>query len=338
MSLVYLACLALFVAVTTWFLVSRLIGLLNAHGIVDRPNDRTLHLGEVPRGGGLVIVFCLLISIFYAAFSSTRAAFFLSLAALTLGWAALSWVDDKHDLSARKRLVIQVFFCILTVAAFGWVDQVDGFGLGYLGAPVSVVGVLWMANLYNFMDGMDGLAGAQTVVASSTLSFWFYICGDTPLALICLVLAASAYGFVLHNWSPAKIFMGDVGSITIGGFFGTLIIIGSVRHDISVLSFICLFAVFIVDASFTIIRRAVKREKIWQPHRQHFYQRLATAGYSHSYIALAATILMLFSSVMATLSVAYHDMIEVSILGVSASLLIVILLVVWLEKRAQGSN
>ena len=188
------------------------------------------------------------------------------------------------------------------------------------------------------MDGLDGLAGAQTVIASSTLSFWFFISGDAPLALVCLVLAASSYGFILHNWSPAKIFMGDVGSITIGAFFGTLIIIGSTRHGISVLSFINLFAVFIVDASYTIIRRAIKREKIWVAHNQHFYQRLAKAGYSHSYIAIAAAILMILCSVLATLSVAYHDMIGLSILGVTSSLLIAILLIIWLEKKSKQQS
>ncbi len=329
-----LALIFVVIATLSWWLVARLIKILIVRDIVDRPNHRTLHQGAVPRGGGLVIVLALVLALMCVAVTSLRPVFFLSLTFLVLAWAALSWWDDKHDLSPRYRLAVQLILCCLTVSGFGWVDQIYGFQLGIVGAFISLIGVLWMANLYNFMDGLDGLAAAQTIIASSTLSFWFYISGDASLAIVCLVLAAASYGFILHNWSPATIFMGDVGSITIGAFFGILIIVGSVWHDISVLSFISLFAVFIVDSSFTIVRRALRREKIWLPHRQHFYQRLASAGYSHSYIALAAIILMILCSLLATLSVAYHDTIEFSVLGVLISLIAAIFAVIQLERRA----
>jgi len=332
--LLQLGCLFGLLALISWLLIARLTVILRDRNIMDRPDHRTLHIGAVPRGGGLVIISALILALLIAAFSSGRTLFFACLALLVLGWAALSWSDDKYGLSPRKRLLIQILLCFSTVAAFGWVDQVFGVNIGLIGVIVSLIGVLWMANLYNFMDGIDGLAAAQTIVASTTLGFWFYMAGDTPMALVCLTLAAASYGFILHNWCPAKIFMGDVGSISIGAFFGTLIIIGTNRHEISVLNFLGLFAVFVLDSSLTIIRRCIKGEKIWLPHRQHYYQRLATAGYSHSQIAISAIILMIICSLLATLSVAYHDMIVFSILGILITLIATLILVVWLEKQA----
>jgi Fuc2NAc and GlcNAc transferase len=321
------------VAVLSWWALGYLIKVLVRKEIVDVPNERTLHQGAIPRGGGLVIVAALLAGLLLCTFFSGQFLFFGTLTLLMLAWATLSWVDDNRDLSPHLRLLIQLCLSAITIIAFGWVDSLLGIELAWLGVVLSLLGLVWMANLYNFMDGMDGLAGSQGVVASITLSFWFYISGATYLALLCLILSASSYGFVLRNWRPAQIFMGDVGSITLGAFFGTLIIIGVSRYDMSVLSFVSLFAVFIVDASVTILRRASKGEKIWLPHRQHYYQRLATAGYDHSKIVLAAVCLMVLCSVLATIGMAYHDMIMVSTISICVLLAAVLGVIHFLEKR-----
>lgn len=328
---------ALAVGLVSWYSLGVLIGFLVRKDIVDRPNDRTLHQGVIPRGGGLVIIATLLTGLALVAFVSGQFLFFSSLFLLMLAWASLSWYDDKHDLSARFRFLIQLVLSLITVLAFGWVDRVSSFELMWLGPVVSLIGLVWMANLYNFMDGLDGLAGSQSIIACLSLGFWFYISGAPFLGGICLLVAASSYGFVLRNWSPAQIFMGDVGSITLGAFFGTLIIIGVSRYNLPVLSFVALFAVFIVDATVTIVLRAFRREKIWLPHRQHFYQRLANAGYSHSSIALGALVLMVLCSLLATIGIAYHDMMTTSIFGTFVLILAAIALVLFLEKRA-GNN
>lgn len=321
------------VAGLSWWSLGYLIKMLVRKEIVDRPNERTLHQGVVPRGGGLVIVAALLLGLLLCTFFSGQSLFFGTLTLLMFSWATLSWVDDNRDLSPRLRLFIQLFLATITILAFGWVENILSIKLAWFGLALSLVGIVWMANLYNFMDGIDGLAGSQSVVASITLSFWFYISGASFLALLCLVLSASSYGFVLRNWRPAQIFMGDVGSITLGAFFGTLIIIGVSRYDMSVLSFVSLFAVFIVDASVTILRRASRGEKIWLPHRQHYYQRLATAGYDHSKIVLAAVCLMVLCSVLATIGMAYHDMIVVSTMSTCVLLVVVLGVVHFLVKR-----
>lgn len=317
----------------SWFAVGRLIDRLVAQDIVDRPNDRTLHQGVIPRGGGLVIVACLLLIVVAMAVLSDRPQIFSCLASLILAWASLSWWDDKADLSARFRFLVQLSICVLTVWALGWVTDVFAFNLLWLGPVVSVIGLLWMANLYNFMDGLDGFAASQTIIASTSLAFWFFVLGDTELSIVCVVLAAAAYGFLLWNWSPAKIFMGDVGSVTIGAFFGTLFIVGVTRYDLSITSFLALFGVFITDATITILVRAFRREKIWLPHRQHFYQRLANAGYAHSKIALGGIVLMSICSVFATLGVIYRDMIAYSLIATVLMLAGTAVLVVFLESR-----
>jgi Fuc2NAc and GlcNAc transferase len=322
------------VVLLSWFAIGRLINGLITRNIVDLPNDRTLHAGAIPRGGGLVIIASLLIVLIVMSIISNRPQFFAVLALTVFAWASLSWCDDKADLTPRFRLIVQLAICLFSVFAFGWVNQVLGLPLSWLGPVLSVIGVLWMANLYNFMDGLDGLAASQTIVASITMASWFFMHADWQLALVCVVVAASSYGFLLWNWSPAKIFLGDVGSITIGGFFGTLFIIAATRHGLSILSFFGLFGVFIADATVTIIMRALRGEKIWLPHRQHFYQRLANHGYAHSKIALASIILMLICSVFATLGVLYHDMIGLSLVAIILTLAMSAVLVIYIEKSA----
>ena len=322
----------------SWWLLGRLITVLIKKEIVDHPNARTLHKGVVPRGGGLVIVGGLLLGLLCITLISGKPLFYGAFTALMLAWASLSWLDDRNNLSPRLRFLTQLGIALITLVCFGWVDHVQAVNLAWFGPLLSLVGLVWMANLYNFMDGMDGLAGSQSVIAAVTLTFWFYISGAPYLAAVCLLVSACSYGFLLRNWNPAQIFMGDVGSITLGAFFGTLIIIGVSYYNLSVLSFVSLFAVFIVDATVTIILRACRGEKVWLPHRQHFYQRLANAGYGHSNIVLAAIVLMILCSLLATFGMAYHDKIMVSIVSVIVLIFIAIILVVLLEKKANKAN
>lgn len=329
---------ALASVITSWLSVQRLIGYLKRSDIVDRPNDRTLHQGAIPRGGGLVIVTHVLVALIIAGLASERYAMFGSVFILTSMWAALSWWDDRYDLSPRLRFTAQIAFAVLTVMAFGWVSVAYiGFGIwlnfAWFGALCTVFGVLWMANLYNFMDGMDGLAASQTIIGAITLGFWFWQLGDIWFAFVCAVLAASCYGFLLWNWHPAKIFMGDVGSITIGALFATLLIIMVTRYDIPAVSLVLLFGLFIVDSSATLIRRMVRREPFWLPHRSHYYQRLAAVGIPHNRIVLGATLIMLLCSLNATLCVLYRDMIGLAIVAELALLFSAAAAVVWLEFR-----
>jgi len=266
---------------------------------------------------------------------------FIGLALVVVCWGGLSWRDDKHDLTPKIRFITQLCFSILTLLAFGWITEVQltsqiWIPLSWFGALITLVGVLWVANLYNFMDGMDGLAASQTIIAGTTLGFWFWQAGDVALALVCGVLAAASYGFLFWNWQPAKIFMGDVGSVTIGAFFATLVIIGVNRYQFPVISCGVLFAVFAGDASITLLHRMLRREKFWLAHRRHYYQRLAALGFEHKKIVIAAIVLMLLCSLIASASVLYRDIVGLAMLMAIALLLAVMSFVVFLEKSQQN--
>jgi Fuc2NAc and GlcNAc transferase len=265
---------------------------------------------------------------------------FGALAITMIAWASVSWSDDRIGLGAGIRLIWQSLFAVLMIMAFGYVDAVlyahnQWLSLSWFGALLTFFGILWLANLYNFMDGMDGLAASQTIVAALTFAIWFWQYGDQSIALICLVLASSCYGFLLWNWHPAKIFMGDVGSITIGALFATVMIIGATRYDFTIVSSILLFGVFVADASVTLLRRLVNGEKIWQAHRSHYYQRLALAGISHKKIVLAEIILMLICSLIATTTLLYRDTIPVAILVEAIVLALAMAVVTRIETSKQ---
>ena len=305
--------------ICSWLLVKSLIPLLINKDIVDLPNDRSLHIGKIPRGGGLAIVIMLLMSIaVFGLFSGDRV-FYLYLFSTVLAWSSLSWIDDRNSLSVGFRLATQSLFTAMMILMFGFVDHVSidngsGLNLGKLGILLTAISALWLTNLYNFMDGMDGLAASQTIVAGLTLWFWLWQFNNLPLSLICLVLAAASYGFLLHNWYPAKIFMGDIGSITIGAFFSVLVIVLVVNYDVPLVSMMLLFGVFIIDASVTIAHRIISKQRFWLPHKTHYYQRLANIGFSHELIVINILVLMIICSIISTISLLYRDIIVYCIL------------------------
>ena len=307
------------VVLLSYYLTGRLLTLLVARQMLDTPNERSLHQGSIPRGGGLVIVALLILGLTGAAVQSGRYLSLGGMAIIVSAWAGLSWRDDQYDLSPRLRLSFQVLFALASIVAFGYVTELEyGSGqfinLAYWGAILTFLGIVWMANLYNFMDGMDGLASSQTIVAATTLAFWFYQVGDQPLAIVCLILASASYGFILWNWQPAKVFLGDVGSISIGAFFAVLLVYANTRYAIPVLSLVALFGVFVFDASLTLLRRAIRGEKIWLPHRSHLYQRLAGLAFPHARIVIVQIVLMLCCSTLATISVIDHAKLPTALL------------------------
>ena len=307
----YLAVAAFVViSVFSWAAVKRLIVILIKAKQLDQPNERSMHSAAVPRGGGIVISLAMILALFVAAVFSSQPLFYSVFAILMGAWTVLSWWDDRSDLSAAIRIAPQFLFGIATIAAYGWVNRLAGFDIGHWGAIATLVGVVWMANLYNFMDGIDGLAASQAVVAALTFTAWFYFLASPILSLVCLVVAASSYGFLLNNWQPARIFMGDVGSVTLGAFFATCMILAATRHQVPILSLMLIFGVFILDTSVTVMLRIRRREPFWKSHRQHLYQRLVQSGFSHQMVTTGAILMMLMCSLMATLSLTHHAMIS----------------------------
>lgn len=260
-------------------------------GRLDMPNVRSAHIEPTPRLGGLGIMAAFLpAGVWVVGAHGGQGALVLAATAFI---SAVGLVDDLHPLSARVRLGAQCLAAALVVGA-GWENLGSAWTLlpgvsAWLIAPLSVLWIVWLTNLYNFMDGIDGLAGGQTVIGGMAIAF--AAAGATaalPAALSGLA-AAAALGFLILNFPPASIFMGDVGSTAIGFLFAALPFIGGSRGSPIPVEVISLaLALFIMDATFTLFRRMWRRERLAQAHRSHVYQRPLALGVSHRAITLTS--------------------------------------------------
>ncbi len=287
----------------SWVLVWLLIRLAPRIGLVDRPNERSLHTRVTPRGGGIGFVLTLAGALgWWLAGNAqpeelkTGVLVFL-VAALFIG--AVSLRDDFVSLGAGVR-----FLCHIGAAgaAVWWIGTpvevvLPGVGVwapGWLAPVITVVWIVGLTNVYNFMDGIDGIAGVQGLVAGLVWAGCGIGWGLPAVTMIGLVLAGGGAGFLLHNWSPAKIFMGDVGSAFLGYCFGVLPLIAGRELGVvgatgsgALVPIFALLAVwpFVGDGFFTFLRRARRFEPVWKAHRSHLYQRLVRTGRSHAEVS-----------------------------------------------------
>lgn len=249
---------------------------------LDHPNARSLHAVPVPRTGGLG-----LLSGVIAAWLCFSAAIPPIIWAGTVVLMVISLLDDIRHVPARYRLLIHTlvasaFSAVFLLPAHGWL-----IALGVMAA------VIWMCNLYNFMDGSDGLAGGMAVIGFGYYGLFAYIAGDHDFAVINFSIAAAALAFLLHNFHPARIFMGDAGAIPLGFLAAALGIVGWLNQLWSLWVPLLIFSPFIADATVTLGKRLLRGEKIWQAHRGHYYQRLVQSGLGHRNTALLGYALML---------------------------------------------
>jgi UDP-N-acetylmuramyl pentapeptide phosphotransferase/UDP-N-acetylglucosamine-1-phosphate transferase len=267
--------------------------------VMDHPNDRSLHEQPTPRGGGVGIVLPSVLILASAPWWMPDAATpALWLAVLSLCVAVVGLVDDVRSLSAAVRLVFQLLVAaVFANVVAGWMTlELPGLGrvdLGGLAMPVTVLFVVWLTNAYNFMDGIDGIAGLQGVVAGVGWVGAGHYLGDSLLTGAGAVIAGASLGFLLFNWAPASIFMGDVGAPFLGFIFAGLTVYASARSALVATAGLLFVWPFLFDSIVTLVRRAVRRENLLRAHRSHLYQRLVLAGASHRntsllYGALAA--------------------------------------------------
>jgi len=277
--------------------------------VIDHPGSRSSHAEPTPRGGGLAIVAASVAGLVLIALVSTGSARLAATMAV-VGAAAgvLGWLDDRHDLHAAPRLLVQFVLAAIAVWALGPVNEIAIAGwtmhAGWLAWPLTLGWLVWLTNLYNFMDGIDGIACVEAAVVCTTLALWFAALGDAQLALAALVVAAAAAGFLVWNWSPAGLFMGDVGSIALGMLIGLLTVAGVNRLGLPWDAAAILLGVFLADATVTLILRLARGERVWQAHRSHYYQRAVRTGASHAGVTLAVLVLDLMLAVLASLSAA----------------------------------
>lgn len=274
-------------AALSWAFIAILRRSRLAHRVADRPNERSLHTAPTPRLGGLGLLAAALPVAAYAAVDSLGVVL-----ACAAALALLSFADDVQSLPIEVRLpghVVAAAVTVLALAAPG-----AGFaGLGLPAALFAVAALAWMANLFNFMDGADGLAGLMAAIGFAALAAGAWLAGDAALAAAAAAIAAASAGFLAHNFPPARVFLGDAGSVPLGFLAGALGGYGAMRGVWPLWFPLIVFSPFIFDASVTVLRRLARGERVWIAHRSHYYQRLVLSGWSHRRLAVAASALML---------------------------------------------
>lgn len=307
--------------------------------LLDRPNERSLHNAPIPRTGGLAILssFIAGLGLFWLLCYVTEVSSDFQLCSVAgqgkmsvwvvgilVGLAVVSFLDDRTGLPPGFRFAIHCLAASGLLWGTGWtlttisVPTIGEISLGWLAAPFTVLSIVWMTNLYNFMDGMDGFASGMTIVGFACLSYLAWAGGHIPMALLSLVVAAACAGFMPFNFPPARIFMGDVGSVPLGFLAGTSAVWGVHNRLFDLWVPLLLFSPFVVDASVTLLRRLFSGETIWCAHREHYYQRLVLAGWGHKKALLVELILMLACAVSVMTYVRVGDGTKLGLLGVWA--------------------
>jgi len=268
--------------------------------LLDHPNERSSHSMPTPRGGGLAIVLLVTgTSLGFVRAEDLSRDLVYIVCGLVI--AFLGWRDDIHSLSPRVRFAVQALVAAVSVWGLGYFSSVTiplfgKLGLGVVGIVITFLWIIGLTNAYNFMDGIDGMAGGVAFAAglgwvlltsniaylASSFVFW-----------IALAIAAGGLGFLGHNWHPAKIFMGDVASTFLGYSFAVMPLMAANKEGDALMLGTLLMWTIIMDAGVTFIRRALKRENVLAAHRTHVYQRLVIGGYTHSQVSIMYIVLTL---------------------------------------------
>ena len=253
---------------------------------LDEPNARSMHERAVPRTGGISVLAGAATAL------ATGGASMWTLFACAIALAVLSFIDDLHGIAAAARLGAHAAIACLAI----WLLAIRAEAIVLV---LLVIAVVWVTNLYNFMDGSDGFAGGMAVLGFGTYAIAAASAGHQPIAAASASLAAATGAFLLHNFHPARIFLGDVGAIPLG-FLAAALGLQGWNEGIWPLWFpLLVFGTFNADATITLLRRLARRERPWQAHRDHYYQRIARMGFGHRRTALIGYALMVVCSAAA---------------------------------------
>ena len=271
--------------------------------LLDHPNPRSLHTEPIPRTCGLAIfgsvILGLVLSLVLEWPGGQATGTGLWILGMTLIVVGVSFWDDRVGVSTILRLGVHALAAAGVVWGAGLtmttvpIPFLGALSLGWIAVPVTVVCLVWMTNLYNFMDGMDGFAGGMTVVGYSFLGYLALKSGNQLIAFLCFLIAAASGGFLYYNLPTARIFMGDLGSVSLGFLAGAFALWGIQERLFDFWVPVLIFSPFIVDATVTLFRRLLQGEKVWQAHRKHYYQRLVLAGWGHRKTVWVEYVLML---------------------------------------------
>lgn len=276
-------------------------------GPVDHPNARSLHSTPVPRSGGLAVLLGLGGPLLVLAALGISAPELGWIAAAVLPVAGIAYLDDLGEVSRRLRLIAQIGAALLLMSGGlrwtllelpGWIMVFPG----WVAVVLSLVNIVWLINLYNFMDGMDGFAAGMALFGFSAFAVLGWSGGESLFAIASVCVALAAAGFLTSNFPPARIFLGDSGSSSLGLLVAAFSLWGSHLGLFPLWSAWLAFSPFILDATWTLLARLGRGERIWEPHRSHHYQRLVLAGWSHRRTLLRAYSIMAAAAACAVAS------------------------------------
>jgi len=295
---------------------------------IDEPNARSLHTTPVPRTGGIGLL--LGIAAGWALVAPALPWAFWFAAAVVI---AISLLDDLHGLSAVVRLAAHLFAAALAAMAL-----LDSESPLLLAAAILAIG--WMCNLYNFMDGSDGLAGGMALFGFMAYAVAAWLAGSTQFALLNLAIAAAAAGFLVHNFHPARIFLGDAGSVPLGFLAATFGLSGWLQRDWAWWFPLLVFSPFIADASITLARRLLSGARVWEAHRDHYYQRLVQLGLGHRNTALAEYALMAACALTGLLTMTLDSNAQYLVLAAMSIIYLIAIIAIerlWRTRRLPGA-
>jgi Fuc2NAc and GlcNAc transferase len=267
-------------------------GLALSHGVLDIPNERSSHTSPTPRGGGASIVLVATLGLLVLLLlGRVHLAIALALMVGGIAVAGIGFVDDRRSVPASVRLAVHLSAALWATESIGGLPSVllgdHLVYLGWVGHVLAVLGIVWVLNLFNFMDGIDGIAGTEAVFVLVSAGICGVITGRGPeISSIALLIGAASMGFLLWNWPPARIFMGDIGSGYLGYVIGVLALAATVENPAGVWVWLILGGSFFVDATVTLTRRLLRGERTYQAHRTHAYQWLARRWRSHKKVTV----------------------------------------------------
>jgi Fuc2NAc and GlcNAc transferase len=281
-----------------------LVGVVRTYAlkknIVDLPNARSSHVAPTPRAGGIGIVLSFLASLVALCFCriiDARTAAILIVAGCAI--AGVGYLDDRRQLAAKSRFTVHVAAAAFVVAMLGGIPEAElarwGFGNSWIESAFAVLVLAWGTNLFNFMDGIDGIAASEAIFMSTVVAYLSWLDGgDFGITVALFCLAAATLGCLVWNWPPARIFMGDVGSGFLGFMVTALAIVACQRGSIPIEVLPILGGVFLVDATVTLLRRLMRGDRWLEAHRMHAYQHLARRWQKHRPVTLLVIAINLF--------------------------------------------
>ncbi len=319
------------VALISFLLTAITLRYLKQKAVLDHPNERSSHSTPIPRGGGLPVVAVVLIAWIYPidvqlvaiAFSWTSAAPIIASCALLV---AISWADDLKSLTPKFRLAIQALAVAIGIAALPHEASLFGNVVPTWLEKASIfLGWLWFVNLFNFMDGIDGISGVETLGICGGLLLLSNL-HELPAAMPwhALTVAAAILGFLWWNRPPARIFLGDAGSVPIGFILGWLLLeLALAGYWVSAL---ILPSYYVCDATYTLLRRGMRGEKVWQAHREHFYQKAVQAGRSHGAVSGSIGIANVALIALSVSAISYP------VVSLTGACIVVLVLIGWMRS------